>query len=168
MSKKEVIEKILHLMDESGVSVAEISTALKARVMPKEEERFDLLCKVGDELKRVSYEEGRDMNPIAIFPRNKFKFYLFLEETGMVPFPPIEEKDKLPDDDLSTLIQEVRSELNEKLMELGKAPVRGDYWLNGHELSGIGYWMARFHDDRFNSGYYDSKRKAKVRYIGRL
>ena len=167
-NKKEALQEILKLMETSGVTTAEITAALKAKSMPKIEETFDLLCEVNGELKRLPFETGRDLDPKAIFPRKNLKFYLSLEETGMIPFPDEKEKDRLPDEDLCTLILEVRPELNEKLRELGKPLVSGEYWLNGHELSGIGYWMGIIREDRIRIDYYDSSRKAKVRYIGHL
>jgi len=168
MDKKEVLQQILAMMEQSGVTTADITAAIKAKSQPKIEETFDLLCEVNNELKRLPFETGRDLNPKAIFPRKNLKFYLSLEETGMIPFPELKDKERLLDEDLCTLVLEVRSELNEKLRELGKPLLSGEYWLNGHELSGIGYWMAIIREDRMRIDYYDASRKAKVRYIGHL
>lgn len=178
MEKKEVIRKILEMiwsnqpatkvvaeMNKTGVTPAEVMENIQK---PQTEETFDLLCEVNGELKRLPFETGRDLNPKGIFPRKNLKFWLSLDETGMLPFPDPKDKDKLPDEDISILLQEVRHELNDKLSELGKAPLRGDYWLNGHELSGIGFWMARFYEGVLKVDYYDSSHKAKVRYIGHL
>lgn len=167
-TKEEALKIILGAMDECEVSVADISAALRARQHPKPEENFDLLIESFGELKRVPFETGKNMAPLGIFPRNSLKFYIKLEETGMVPFPELETKDSLIDEEMATLISEVRNELNEKLRELGKPILSGDYWMNGHELSGIGYWIAKFRDGKLRVDYYDASRKAKIRKFGRL
>ena len=169
-SKKEALSKILAIMDEHGdLSVADISAALRARQYPKPEENFDLLIEVAGKKKRVPFEEGKSKNPIGIFPRNGLKFYIELDETGMAEFPNEEAKAAFPDEEMCTLMQDVRNELNEKLRELGKPILSGDYWLNGHELSGhIGYHMARFRDGKLKVDYYDASRRAKIRRFGRF
>lgn len=168
-TKEDALKVILGAMDESEVSVADISAALRARQHPKPEENFDLLIESFGELKRVPFETGKNMAPLGIFPRNGLKFYLELDETGMVPFPDEKAKAEFPDEEMCTLMQDVRNELNEKLRELGKPILSGDYWLNGHELPGhIGYHMARFRDGKLKVDYYDASRKAKVRKFGRL
>lgn len=169
MTKEEALRKILGIMDEQGeLSVADISVALRARQHPKPEEKFDLLIESFGELKRVPFDTGKNMAPLGIFPRNGLKFYIELDETGMVPFPELATKDKLPDEEMATLMSEVRNELNEKLRELGKPLLSGDYWMNGHELSGIGYWMAKYRDGKLRVDYYDASRRAKIRKFGRL
>lgn len=166
--KNEAIQQILEIMEQNDVSIANIQQAQRAKNQPKIDETFDLLCEINGVLKRVPYETGKDLDPKAIFPRKNLKFYLSFEETGMVPYPPLSEKDKLADEDLCTLLMEVRPELNERLRELGKPILSGDYWLNGHELSGTGYWMARIREDQLKVDYYDAKHKAKIRIIGHL
>ena len=167
-TKEDALKVILGAMDESEVSVADISAALRARQHPKPEENFDLLIESFGELKRVPFETGKNMAPLGIFPRNGLKFYIELDETGMVPFPELETKSTLIDEEMATLIMEVRNELNDKLRELGKPILSGDYWMNGHELSGIGYWMAKYRDGKLKVDYYDASRKAKIRKFGRL
>ena len=167
-TKEDALKVILGAMDESEVSVADISAALRARQHPKPEENFDLLIESFGELKRVPFETGKNMAPLGIFPRNGLKFYIELDETGMVPFPELETKSTLIDEEMATLIMEVRNELNDKLRELGKPILSGDYWMNGHELSGIGYWMAKYRDGKLKVDYYDASRKAKIRKFGRI
>jgi len=161
----EAVHQILKVMKENELSVDDINQALRAH---KNAETFDLVCDVNGKLTRVPYEEGKNQNPIGIIPRKKYNFFLYLNETGMSAFPPIEEKDQLPDEILCDLMMTVRPELNEKLRELGKPILSGDYWLNGHELSGIGYWMAHIREDQLKVDYYNIKHTAKVRKIGRL
>ena len=170
MKKEEALSKILAIMDEQcELSVADISAALRARQHPKPEESFDLLVEVFGEKKRVPFESGKGMSPIGIFPRNGLKFYIDLDETAMVEFPNEEAKAEFPDEEMCTLMQDVRNELNDKLRELGKPILSGDYWLNGHELSGhIGYHMAKFRDGKLKVDYYDSSRRAKIRKFGRF
>ena len=161
----EVVPQILKIMNDNEITVEDISQALRAL---KNAETFDLVCEVEGKLVRIPYEEGKNKNPIGIIPRKKYNFFLFLDETGMSAFPPIEEKDQLPDELICNLLMDVRPELNEKLRELGKPILSGDYWLNGHELSGIGYWMAHIREDKLKVDYYNIKHSAKVRKIGRL
>ena len=180
MKKEEAIQKVLEMiwsnqpatkvieaMHENELTPAEVVAALH-KPKPTVEERFDLLCEIEGQLKRVPFEEGRELNPKGIFPRNKFPVYLCLEETGKIPFPELKDKERLMDENLCILIQEVRHELNDKLCELGASPLRGPYWLDGHELSGIGYWVGEFYEGQLKVDYYDCKYKAKVRFIGRL
>ena len=161
----EAIPQILKIMNENELTVDDISQALRAQ---KNAETFDLVYEADGKFIRVPYEEGKDKNPIGIIPRKKYNFFLYLDETGMSPFPPIEEKDQLPDEVLCNLLMDVRPELNEKLRELGKPILSGNYWLNGHEFSGIGYWMAHIREDVLKVDYYNIKHTAKVRKIGRL
>lgn len=168
-TKEEALRQILAILDEQGeLSVSDISAALRARQHPKPEENFDLLIESFGELKRVPFETGKNMAPLGIFPRNGLKFYIELDETGMVSFPELETKSTLIDEEMATLIMEVRNELNDKLRELGKPILSGDYWMNGHELSGIGYWMAKYRDGKLKVDYYDASRKAKIRKFGRF
>lgn len=169
MNKTEAVSKILAIMDAEKVSVAEISAAMRARLYPKPDETYDLLVEVFGEKKRVAFESGKNMSPIAIFPRKDLKFYIELDETPMTEFPSEEEKSNFMDEEMATLVQGVRDGLNDKLRELGKPILSGDYWLNGHELPGhIGYHIARFRDGRLEADYYDAYHRAKVRRFGRL
>ena len=163
-SLPEEVHQIMSIMQENEISVDDITRALR----PGTSETFDLVCLVDGKPTRVPFEEGKDKNPIGICPKKKLKSYLSLEETGMVSYPDLSEKDKLADEDLCILFMEVRPELNERLRELGKPILSGDYWINGHELSGIGYWMARIREDKLKVDYYDAQHKAKVRKIGHL
>jgi len=170
ITKDEAVKQILGIMAANGVTVLDIENAVKAQQCPKEEENFDLLCNINGKLTRVSFEQGKDMAPIAIFPFNKSNFYLMLDETGMVTFPPVEEKKDLMDDTQCTLVTTNRTELNEKLRELGKPILSGAYWLNGHEHGDhIGYWKAVIRGSNIPDIGYDYKDdQAKVRKCGRL
>ena len=192
MEKKEAIQKVLNMiwnsqpaakvieaMAESEVTSTEIVEALN-QPQPKSGEHFDLLCKIDGELKRVAFKDGEDKDPIGIFIRDELPYFLYLDETGMQSFPDLKDKDRLMDEKLCYLIKPIRHELNEKLSDIGKVPLRGEYWLNGHELSGIGYWTAIFRDGQLkfgqrdaefgprDIGYHDPTHTAKVRFIGRL
>ena len=183
MNKTEAIQKILEMiwsnkpaakvitaMAESEVTPAEVTEALN-KPKPGSGERFDLLIEEDGKPKRVAFEDGKDKNPKAIFPLNDFPTYLSLEETGMQLFPDLKDKERLMDEHLCMLIKPVRHELNDKLEVLGKAPLRGEYWLNGHELSGTGYWTVKFYEGEMKwipreIEYNNPKHTAKVRYIG--
>ena len=183
MEKKEAIQKVLEMiwsnqpaskvieaMQKNEVTPAEIMEAL-SKPKPQSGERFDLLIEENGELKRVSFEEGKDKSPKAIFPLNDFPTYLFLEETGMQLFPDLKDKERLMDEHLCMLIKPIRHELNDKLEVLGKAPLRGEYWLNGHEFSGTGYWTVKFYEGELKwmpreIEYNNPKHTAKIRYIG--
>ncbi|MEE6206640.1 MAG: hypothetical protein VZR95_01120 [Alphaproteobacteria bacterium] len=168
ITKQEAVQQILGIMQDNNITVADITATIKAQSRPQVQENFDLLCEINGIRKRLPFDTGKDLNPIAIFPRQNLKFFLSLEETGMISYPAANEKEQLADEDLCTLLMEVRPELNEKLRELGKPIVSGDYWLNGHELSGVGYWMARIREDQLKVDYFDASKKAKVRHIGHL
>lgn len=161
----EVVPQILKIMNDNEITVDDITQALHAL---KNAETFDLICEIDGKFARVPFDEGKSKNPVGIVPRKKYPFFLYLDETGMSAFPPIEEKDQLLDELICNLLMDVRPELNEKLRELGKAILSGDYWLNGHEFSGVGYWMAHIREDKLKVDYDNTKHTAKVRKIGRL
>ena len=165
-TKSEALQ-ILEMMQAKGVTVADINAAIKAQ--RQVDETFDLVCLINGVLTRIPFEKGRELSPVGIFPRKNLKFFLELDETGEISFPSVEEKREMPDDDLFTLISEVRPELNEKLRELGKPLVSGNYWLNGHEVGDhIGYWIAHMRDDKLVVDYDNKTSRAKVRKIGHI
>jgi len=124
-------------------------------------EKFDLLCKVDGRTVRLPFEEGKNLNPIAIYPSwreeglcleesedrcrtgtNEWKIPLYSFWNGVV-FP-------------------VKDELNAKLRELGVPPLDGCYFARAGGMN----WIVRFREGQktLDADYYDFDAVAKVRY----
>lgn len=168
--KQDEMNKILAIMQNYGITVADIKEAEENARRPKDPRAFDLLIVVDGAKMRVSFEEGRDKNPIGIFPRKDLGSFLFLDEEPETVCPAkLEDRRQLLTENFSALLSDVRTELNMRLCQLGKPELKGDYWGYAHEYSGCGYWMARFDfRKQLEFSYYDANHRAKIRRMGRL
>ena len=168
--KQEEIQKILGIMQNHGITVADIKDALENARRPKNPRAFDLLIEVNGAKMRVSFDEGKDKNPIAIFPRSDLNSFLYLDETQETTCPAkLDDRRSLLTENFSGLLWDVRPELNARLRQLGKPELTGDYWGYAHEYSGCGYYMARFDFKKhLEFTYYDAKHRAKIRRMGRI
>lgn len=167
--KKTEIQKILQVMQNQGISVAEIKEAEENARRPKNPRAFDLLIEVNGAKMRVSFDEGKDKKPIGIFPRKDLSSFLYLDEEPETSCPTrLEDRRTLLTENFSALLHDIKTELNVRLRQLGKPELKGNYWGYAHELSGCGYWMARFDPRIFDFNYFDEKHVAKVRHMGRL
>ena len=167
MEKKQTIAQILDMMRENEISLQDIKEARLAALRPKCTENFDLLVVVDGMPQRLSFDEGKNLAPTAILPFKDAPFYMELKETAAGDYPVIL-KDKLPGVNTFQRMADIMPELNEKLKELGRPIFEGTYWLNGHEWSGIGYWVGKVHKNKVDTTYMDERHKAKVRLLGYL
>lgn len=168
--KQDSIQQILGIMQNQGITVAEIKEAEENARRPKNPRAFDLLIVVNGAKMRVSFDEGKDKDPIAIFPRKELTSFLYLDEEPETVCPArLEDRRSLLTENFSALLSDVRPELNLRLRQLGKPELKGDYWGYAHEYSGCGYWMARFDfRKQLEFNYYDANHRAKIRRMGRL
>lgn len=168
--KKTETLKIIGIMQKYGITIADIKEEEENIRRPKNPRAFDLLIEVDGTKMRVPFDEGKDKNPIAIFPRKDLTSFLYLEEEPETVCPArLEDRRQLLTENFSALLYDVRPELNARLRQLGKPELVGDYWGYAHELSGCGYYMARFDfRKQLEFSYYDANHRAKIRRMGRL
>lgn len=167
MKKQEAIAQILGMMRENEISLQDIKEARLAALRPKCTENFDLLVVVDGMPQRLPFEEGKDLAPTAIFPFKDAPAYMEFKETSPGDYP-VKLKEQLPGVNTFQRMADIMPELNAKLEELGQPLFEGTYWLNGHEWSGIGYWIAKVHKNKVDTTYMDERHKAKVRLLGYL
>ena len=162
--------KIVAKMQNFGITIEDIKEVEENARRPKNPRPFDLLIIVNGAKMRVPFDEGKDKNPIAIFPRKDLTSFLYLDEEPETTCPAkLEDRRTLLTENFSALLSDVRPELNARLRQLGKPELLGDYWGYAHEFSGCGYYMARFDFRKhLEFNYYDAKHRAKIRRMGRL
>lgn len=171
LQKELVLQDIVRTMAEHNITIGDVDNAQKEykRAQFAEKETFDLLVDISGERKRVSFEEGRTENFVAIYPFKDSDVYLELDETGETEYPPLENQNRLAHVDFIGAVMSVRPELNEKLRQLGKPILSGRYWVKGYEHPGhAGYWEVQVRQDKMDTGYGNPGVRAKVRYVGRL
>lgn len=167
MTKKEIMAQVLEMMRNAGITFDELKEFRREALRPECNEDFDLVVSVDGMFKRVPFAEGKSMNPFGICPFKDSPFYMELKETTAGDYP-IASKDKLPGVNSFNRLDNIMPELNEKLEELGVPVFEGQYWLNGHEWSGIGYWVGKVHKNKVDTTYLDERHKAKTRFLGYL
>lgn len=165
MEKKQVIAQILGIMRENEISFEELKQARLDALRPKCTENFDLAVIVDGVAKRVPFLEGKAMDAIGIFPLGGSPTYVEFAVTEPKDYP-VELKKRLPGVNTFNLWANIMPELNQKLKELGQPIFDGTYWLDGHEHSGIGYWIGKVVKGKADTTYMDERHKAKVRLIG--
>lgn len=165
--KQKMIAQILEEMRKGEITFEDLKEARLAALRPKCTENFDLLVVVDGVAQRVPFEEGKELQPTGIFPFKGAPFYMEFKETDQQDYP-VELKDKLPGANSFARLGDIMPELNQRLKELGQPEFDGTYWLNGHEWSGIGYWVGKVHKNNVDTTYLDEKHKAKVRLLGYL
>lgn len=167
MEKKQTIAQILNMMRVGEITFEDLKEARLAALRPKCTEDFDLMIEVDGVRQRVPFAEGKGLNPLAVFPFRDAPFYMEFKETSPGDYP-VKLKEQFPGVNTFQRMADIMPELNEKLKELGQPIFEGTYWLNGHEWSGIGYWIAKVHKNKVDTTYMDERHKAKVRLLGYL
>lgn len=128
-----------------------------------EKTKFDLLVKAEDgTLKRVSFDEGKQLNPIGIFPKAA-NFYLELAETDLLRRHEVNSEKQLPtDEELRVMIGADINLLNENLRELNKPIIRGRYAVKDDTL------VAVFRPHAYLKTEAIGNEPVTARYCGRL
>ena len=126
--KEKIINQICSLMNEHHIYVSEIADA-RRRLFHNDYQAFDLLCLCSTEktLFRTSFEKGKDLHPIAIFPFADNNIALFLRECQVEERCFVVEQD-VPSVEYWKNIDAIRDKLNQKLVELGAPIVEGVYF----------------------------------------
>lgn len=170
MSKKQnKILQILKIMQENKITIEDIQ---KASLTVKD---FDLLCKIDGSLKRVSFEKGKTLNPVGLFPFATDNTYIVFDGLGHLANGNTKmhysQRNKLnkvyiPDVDFFEELFKIREKLNEALKALNKPEFRGAYLAVSPNYIPEANWIVGFYDNCqcLSNDFYESKEEAKVCY----
>ena len=175
MKKEKLLKRMHKFMPEHRETFKKLSNHLKKnrrpiKVTPIElSDEFDLLCIVDGKPKRLPFNTGRSLSPLAIFPFPNDTHYIELDE---------QEEKKHTDKDVDTsrlldrefcdYVFKIKNRLNLYLKALHKPLLEGCYLADSNYMQGCG-WIIGFDDNEFNtlpSDYYGGNLPAKLRYSG--
>lgn len=168
-NKQHRVLQVLKIMQEKGITVEDLQIATKF-------ETFDLLCKINGSLKRVSFEKGKSLNPIGIFPFKNDKTYIVFDGLGHIANGNTKmyysQRHKLlnvsiPTVDFFEEIFKIKDKLNDALSTLNKPIFKGAYLAVSPEYIPEANWIVGFFDNEASLSYdfYENKEEAKVCYI---
>ncbi|MBQ8870261.1 MAG: hypothetical protein IJ019_02665 [Alphaproteobacteria bacterium] len=126
MSKLKTMLQIVAIMQQESISVDEIKEGLK--VWNKKNREFDLLCAIGGRPQRLRFECGKHFNPIGIFPFADSDFYVVFDRLDQETNRHNINNNRLPVMEDWKKICQVKELLNERLEELGKQELEGEYF----------------------------------------
>ncbi len=121
---------------------------------------FDLLCEVNGVKKRLPFNEGKNLNPIGIFPFKETGLYLLLNEFGEC------ERTTVAEDKIPTLYQWMqifnqKEDINCALMQLKKPVLNGNYFARQHNMN----WIVLFSNHSpMPADFFEKNAQAKIRY----
>ena len=157
--KRQIINQIIQLMENMGITTEDIIIATNERACRK---AMDLLCEVDGVKKRLSFEEGKSKKIVGIFPFAN-DIFLYVEERETVRTDV--DETKIPSRDIFDELHKVRAELNEALSSLGLPIVDGFYFAEPIIITWQPSWVVGWNKvGDFCSDYYDFDVPAKVRY----
>jgi hypothetical protein len=161
--KKSVIVEILRKMSDNGITFKDLQNEMASNpdlLMQK----FDLLCLINGVPKRLSFEEGRTKNPIAIFPFASDWYLELAQDEGMLRHHV--DESRLPDRDIWLEIYKLQDALNLQLRAMGQPELLGSYFARGGRLN----WVVTFDGNRIAmpEDSCSSTKAANVRYCGML
>ena len=151
--KEEIIKQIHELMEEHHIYVNEV-VEYRRRLIRNDHQPFDLLCvcSTASQLFRTTFEKGKNLHPIAIFPFANNNISLFLHECGPEQRCFVAEQD-VPSVEYWKSIDAIKDELNQKLKELG-APIVDGVYFAGPPAGGIyANWLVDFQDGKAMEAY---------------
>ena len=154
--KKEKIKQILQIMEEHNISINEIVQQRDAW----EKAKFDLLCCIQGEYKRIRYDIGKHLNPIGIFPTLS-NAYLLIGERDYRHRSCANESRLIPKHFWAEIFTVINS-LNKALEELEDQKLDGDYFVKQDGCSGN--LIVNLPTESFIDGF--SGIEAKTRYWG--
>jgi len=161
--KKNQIVAILQKMQTEGITIEDLRNEMSQNpelLLQK----FDLLCLVNGVPKRLSFDKGREMNPIGIFPFAGNWYLELTQEEGKLRHHTDEER--LPDRDIWLEVYKLQDALNAQLLAMGQPPLKGNYFARGGRLN----WVVTFDGNRvaMPEDSMSSATVANVRYCGML
>lgn len=162
--KKRAILGILRTMHLNGITINDLvcEKSSNPEFLPH---KFDLLCLVHGVPKRMSFDEGRNLHPIALFPFATGNWYLELAQDDNMLRCNVDEK-RLPDRDIWLELYKLKDDLNAQLLVMDQPPLSGSYFAHGGNLN----WIVRFDEEKTSmpENYYDPETVANIRYCGSL
>ena len=158
--KHPIINDIIDLMEQNGVSPRDIVIAMSDR----RRRSMDLLCEINGEKVRLPFEEGKNEKVIGIFPFSS-KTYLCVEETTETTRKGADEA-SIPTFNFFKELYVVVDELNDILTKLNLPIVEGVYFAEPTKTMYDPYWIIGIDERGFTSDYYGSDATAKIRYCG--
>lgn len=164
-NKQNEIESIVKTMMQHNITVEEISKHFYQ--VFKENSPFDLLCVQDGKFKRVSFDIGKELNPIGIFPDKASPYYLCLDKLwGKKSSLNIDES-KVPTVDFFNLLFTKREQLKKAFTELGIYDMEGTYLVYHYSTKKwctVGFY---YQNIRMSARYIgDSDEYVSVRYFG--
>ncbi|MBQ9732577.1 MAG: hypothetical protein IJV97_05790 [Alphaproteobacteria bacterium] len=128
VNKQNEIESIVNTMMQHNITVEEISKHFHQ--VFKEDSPFDLLCVQNGEFKRVSFDIGKELKPVGIFPDKDSPYYLYLNKfLGRRSSLKLDES-KIPSVDFFKMLFAKRQLLQKAFAELGIHDLNGTYLVN--------------------------------------
>ena len=169
-NKQRSILRVLRIMQEEGITMNELQQ------MSHNFESFDLLCEIDGRLKRVSFEEGKSLHPIGIFPFKDDNTYIVFDGLGHIAnqntMMDYAKKRKLSDVNIPTVsyfeaIFKIKDKLNKALKSLYKPIFKGTYLALSPDYIPEANWIVSFFDNAKNlsSDFYEAKEESRVCYI---
>lgn len=168
LKKQDIDLKVLHYRSnklELFCNGKKLPVNVNVHITKRENSCFDLLC----DGNRVPFSEGKNKNPVGIFPFKDEDTYLSLKES----------EDCLRRDANSRFFPsrkfwercfEIKDELNWRLKMLQSKPLEGDYFTTCDYQNGAN-WIVSFDENKTGylfADYYNSNELAKARYVGTL
>jgi len=141
--KQQEIDCIVKTMMQYNITLEEVSKHYHQTFI--DEPPFDLLCKCDGLLKRVPFNIGKKLNPIAIFPDKRSPNYWNLEKLHGLRSKLNIDDSQIPTLDFFKVLFSKRQLLQKAFKELGAEEVNDFYLVNYKvypemELHRIGFW----------------------------
>lgn len=132
-------------------------------------DEFDLLCVVNGKKKRLPFNTGRQLSPIAIFPFAHDAHYIELDEQENKRHTDKDvDNSRLLDREFCEHVYKIKDRINLYLQALNKPLLQGGYLAESNYMHGCG-WIIGFDDNKYNtlaSDYYGGNLPEKLRYSG--
>ena len=128
--------------------------------------KFDLLCLIKDEKRRLPYNVGRFKTVIGIFPYKDSPVFLYTKETELTVRLGADEN-KIPTIDFWKEMFAIKDALNTALTDLHLLPLAGNYFARKDSVS-YKNWVVSFKEgfNTLKESCYANSHKAKIRYFG--
>ena len=167
---QKIIKRIVGLMNLHGISLEDLAKELnQGKKVKLVNEHFDLLVEINGKKKRVSYQEGKELKVLGIFPFKQLNVYLESDETEETYRRGADEQ-RIPSLSFWQDLASYREKLNKDLADLNKPVIEGFYFATTAYGSSDLNWIISYRKgEKFmGSDYYGDQEKARIRYLGVL
>ncbi len=165
MTKELALQNIRDIMQQCNLSLNDVSNYLGTMAISN----FDLLCVIDGKKKRVSFPEGKELNPIGIFPFKSDNSYLEFEQRD-ITYRQFADERRLPTESFYKKINAIRVELNESLRFLQKPVLYGSYFAisDYHKDANFIVFFDERNAESLPSDFYNNDEQAQIRYWGTI